>query len=75
VERRLDSLNVNPLVGSPANEARAAVANYAWLRAESGENGSLLARVEDERRFEIASVAETRNLGGLRDSLHQSTIL
>ncbi len=60
VERRLASLNVNPLVSSPASEVRAAVANYARLQVESGANGGLLAQVEDERRNEIASLIETR---------------
>jgi hypothetical protein len=59
MERRLESLRVNPLEGSPGNAVRTAGANYAALQIQAEEHGHLAQRLDDMRRSEIESFRAT----------------
>ncbi len=54
MQRRIDSLSVNPLEGSAEREVQVAIARYNALQQQAG-NGELLTRLDDQRRAELAA--------------------
>ncbi len=74
MQRRVDSLALNPLEAAPAREFAAARARYARLQAECGENGKLAARLDKQRRYELAYFAESKKAKITEDILHHATL-
>jgi hypothetical protein len=68
MQRRVDSLAVNPLEVSPKRELQAASARYLELEREAGDEGNLVARLDKNRRKELALVVESRTQR-MRDNL------
>ncbi len=74
MQRRVESLAVNPLEASPAREMQAAQARYKLLEAEAQDGGQLLTRLDKQRRAELAYFGET-NKARLAESLfHDATL-
>jgi hypothetical protein len=59
MQRHVDSLTVNPLIGTPQQGMQMAAARYAALKTETEENGPIMAWLADARRAEIATFGET----------------
>jgi hypothetical protein len=72
MERRLERLAVNPLGSAPKREIEDAFARYKLLQVEA-ENGRLLGRIEQERRFELSSFGESEKAGAAKSMLHVAT--
>jgi hypothetical protein len=60
IERRVASLAVNPLEGTPDREIELAQARYLRLQAEAQDGGHLVARLDQDRRSELARFGESR---------------
>lgn len=75
MQRRVDSLAVNPLESAPGRELQAAAARYALLReaAEEQEDGPIATRVDNQRRAELASLQSTPRQRFFADVLHTVT--
>jgi hypothetical protein len=75
MQRRVDSLAVNPLESAPGRELQVAAARYALLReaAEEQEDGPIAARVDNQRRAELASLQSTPRQRFFADVLHTVT--
>jgi hypothetical protein len=74
MQRRVDSLAVNPLESAPGRELQAAAARYALLsEAAEEEDGPVAKRVEKERREELATFQSTPRQRFLADALHTVT--
>jgi hypothetical protein len=58
VQRRIDSLAVNPLEAAPYREIELAQMRYARLQAEAEDGGRLEARLDRDRRAELAEFGE-----------------
>src|SRR5579875_702331 len=72
IQRRVDSLAVNPLEASPNREMQVAVERYARLQAEAGD-GVLAARIDKQRRAELAAFGQSGK-GRVTDTvLHDGT--
>jgi hypothetical protein len=72
MERRIWRLAVNPLGSAPEREMQDAFARYKLLQAEA-ENGRLLVRIEQERRFELSSFGESEKASVAKSMLHVAT--
>jgi hypothetical protein len=73
LEKRIQSLAVNPLDTTPQREIQDAIARYKLLEAEAGQNGRLMARVDQERRFELSSFGESQKTKLAKSTLHVAT--
>lgn len=73
IQRRVDSLAVNPLEAAPDREMQVAIARYARLQAEAEEGGSLGERIDKERRAEIAEFGESKKAHVAETVLHDAT--
>jgi hypothetical protein len=60
MQKRLDSLALNPLEAAPSREVEAAKTRYNQLETEAQGDGRLLERLDKERRAELASFGQTR---------------
>ncbi|MGA8030185.1 MAG: hypothetical protein WB992_23830 [Bryobacteraceae bacterium] len=60
MQRRVDSLAVNPLEASPEREMQAAIERYALLKTEAEDGGKLIERLDKTRRSELAAFGETK---------------
>jgi hypothetical protein len=69
MQRHVDLLAVNPLDTSPIHEIQVAGARYERLEADAGTDGKLTARLEQDRRAELA------NFGRSNRSQTGSTLL
>jgi hypothetical protein len=67
-------LAVNPLEAAPEREIQNAVALYKLLESEAGENGRLMARVDQERRWELSSFGESERAKIAKSALHVATL-
>ncbi len=56
MQRRIDSLAVNPLEGSPERELQLAEARYQRLRGETDDGGRLTKWLDRQRRAELATL-------------------
>ena len=72
MERRIWWLAVNPLGSAPEREMQDAFARYKLLQAEA-ENGRLLGRIEQERRFGLSSFGESEKASAAKSMLHVAT--
>jgi hypothetical protein len=72
MKRRIWWLSVNPLGSAPEREMQDAFARYELLLAEA-ENGRLLGRIEQERRFELSSFGESEKASAAKSMLHVAT--
>jgi hypothetical protein len=73
IQRRVDSLAVNPLEAAPEREMQVALARYARLQAEAEEGGPLATRIDKQRRAELAEFGEGKS-AHVRDTLlHDAT--
>ena len=72
MERRIWWLGVNPLGSAPEREMQDAFARYRLLQVEA-ENGRLLGRIEQERRFELSSFGESEKASAAKSMLHVAT--
>lgn len=73
MQRRVDSLALNPLEATPARELEAAKERYLRLAAEA-DDGKLITRLENERRAELAYFEESPKARILRDLMHNATL-
>jgi hypothetical protein len=74
MEARIGSLAINPLGAAPQREIQDAMMRYKLLARETGENGRLMARVDQERRFELASFGESEKAKVAKSMLHVATL-
>lgn len=59
IERRMRSLDLNPLESRPEREIQLAVSRYQVLQVQAGPGGKLEARIEKDRRSELADFGES----------------
>ncbi len=71
MQERVESLEINPLESNPSREIAAASARYRELVEEAGSNGPLLARVEKDRRAELAAFSEGTKTIAFERFLHE----
>jgi len=74
MENRIRALGVNPLEAAPQREIQSAIARYRLLESEAGQNGRLMARVNQERRFELSSFGESKKTKAAKSMLHVATL-
>ena len=72
MERRIRWLGVNPVGSAPERGMQDAFARYKLLQTQA-ENGSLLGRIEKERRFELSSFGESEKASAAKSMLHVVT--
>lgn len=73
IERRMDKLAINPLTATPQRELEAAKKRYHRLVFGSDDKGPVVARLNSQRRAEIAAFRES-TAGRVRDALlHTAT--
>jgi len=73
MENRVGSLAVNQLGAAPEREIHAAIDRYKLLEAEA-EDGRLMSRVDQERRFELSSFGESEKAKLARSMLQAATL-
>ena len=74
MQRRVDSLAVNPLEASPGREMQAAVERYARLDSEAQDGSSeLFRRIDKTRRSELAAFGETKKAKVAEALLHDAS--
>jgi hypothetical protein len=73
IERRVESLAVNPMEASPEREMQVATTRYARLQAEAGDGGRIAVRVDKERRAELAEFGESKTTRFMHGLLHDAT--
>jgi hypothetical protein len=73
MQSRVESLTVNPLIGTPHQEMQIAGARYTALKSEAKENGRLMELLLDNRRVEIASFGETTKRGVVESLLNSGS--
>lgn len=73
IQRRIDSLAINPLESAPQRELQAARVRYARLQAETSD-GMLLKRLDKQRRSELAYFEESKKARVARGLLHDVTL-
>jgi hypothetical protein len=74
LQSRAESLAVNPLAASAAREIETARAHFAQLQSQSGESGKLVARLQKERRAELANFGESTKSSVAHNVLHMGTL-
>jgi len=74
LQDRAESLAVNPLAASANREIQTARAHLALLQTESEENGKLAARLQKERRAELADFGESTKANVTHNVLHMGTL-
>ena len=74
MQARIDSLAMNPLEASPAQESEVAAARYRRLLDESQPGGRILARVDKDRRAELARDQASRSQTVRADILHEMSL-
>lgn len=74
LQNRAESLAVNPLAASAAREIETARAHFAQLQAQSEEGSKLAARLEKERRAELADFGESAKSNAIHNILHVGTL-
>jgi hypothetical protein len=74
MEQRSRWLAVNPLAAAPEREIQNAIARYNLLVTQAGENGDLMARVDQEHRFELSSFGESEKTKLTKSMLHAATL-
>ncbi len=72
IQRRIDSLAINPLEAVPERELQASRARYALLEAEAAD-GTIVKRLDKQRRTELAYFEESKKARVVRDLLHDGT--
>jgi hypothetical protein len=73
IQRRVASLALNPLEAAPDREVQVALARYARLQAEAEDGGPLTARIETQRRAELAAFGESKKAHVAKTLLHDAT--
>jgi hypothetical protein len=74
MERRVESLAVNPLEGAPDREIELAQARYLRLQAEAQDGGHLVTRLDRDRRSELAGFGESRRAQFAHNLLRGATL-
>jgi hypothetical protein len=74
MESRIRSLAINPLEAAPEREIHDAIARYDLLQAQAGQDGRLIERVDQERRFELSSFGESEKARVAKSMLHVATL-
>jgi hypothetical protein len=73
IQKRVESLAVNPLEAAPQREMQVALARYTRLQAEADPDGPLAQRIDKERRAELADFGESRKARVVETLLHDAT--
>ena len=73
MESRIRWLAVNPLEAAPQREIQNAIARYKLLQKEAND-GDLMARVDQEHRFELSSFGESERTKLAKSMLHVGTL-
>ncbi len=74
MQRRVDSLAINPLEATPDREMQLAAVRYAGLQDEAGSAGKLATHLEQERRAELASFGESKKARVFESLLHDASL-
>jgi hypothetical protein len=74
MEQRSRWLAVNPLEAAPEREIQNAIARYNLLVPQAGENRDLVARVDQQHRFELSSFGESERTKLTKSMLHVATL-
>jgi hypothetical protein len=74
MERRIESLAVNPLEGAPGREIELAQTRYLRLQAEAQDGGHLVTRLDRDRRSELAGFGESRRAKFAHNLLRGATL-
>jgi len=72
MDRQVNSLAINPLEAAPDKELKLAYAHYGLL-LEEAQNGELAARIDRDRRAELADFGESARAHMLRLIFHDAT--
>lgn len=73
VQRRVESLAINPLEGSVDREVQVAKTRYALLDSKTDSGGPLAERIDKERRAELAAFGESKKSRVVQTLLHDGT--
>jgi hypothetical protein len=73
MESRIRWLAVNPLEAAPQREIQNAIARYKLLQKKAND-GDLMARVDQEHRFELSSFGESERTKLAKSMLHVGTL-
>ena len=73
MQTRIRWLGVNPLEAAPQREIQNAIARYKLLEQEAND-GDLIARVNQEHRFELSSFGESEKTKLAKSMLHVATL-
>ncbi|MBV9155655.1 MAG: hypothetical protein JO097_05305 [Acidobacteriaceae bacterium] len=73
MQSRVESWAVNPLEAAPGREMQNAVLRYARLQTEIENDGSLIARIDKDRRAELAAFGETKKAHFAQAVLHDGS--
>lgn len=74
MQRRINSLAVNPLETAPKEEIRGAIERYARLQEETRPGGTLLSRLDKDRRSELAAFGQSKTRAVFNAVLHAATL-
>jgi hypothetical protein len=74
MQRRINSLALNPLEAAPQREIHDAMLRYARLQEETAPGGALMTRLDKDRRSELASFGQSRAKAIAYDLLHAATL-
>lgn len=74
MERRIESLAVNPLEVAPDREIQLAETRYRRLQDRSQDGGHLVVLLDRDRRSELAGFGQTRQARLAHDLLHAATL-
>ena len=74
MRRRVDALSINPLEAAPQSEMEAARARYVQLQLQAQEGGVLIARIDNQRRAELAAFGATRKAQVAQELLHNASL-
>ncbi len=74
MEKRIESLAVNPLEGAADREIELAQVRYARLQAAAQNGGELLARLDKDRRAELARFGESGERRFADNLLHDASL-
>jgi hypothetical protein len=73
IQRRVNSLAVNPMEAAPERDMEVARTRYAQLQADAAEGGRLAERIDKGRRAELADFGETKKTRVAETLLHDAT--
>lgn len=74
MQRRINSLAINPLEADPQREMEAARARYDQLQLQIQEGGAVRTRLDKQRRAELAAFGESMKAQITQELLHDASL-